>query len=351
MASESGRLHSDVLAWLEAQTWPDVRTQIAASSDNCFEHPNGFLVVRILGSLFPGWTLRAHLWPEHQRQHALATGRHIHLHGFHLYSRTLIGQVHHESLAVGPLTNGQELCEYVVRSDLNAGQSQLSRVRCGLEAHSKHLTRSTSASGLTFVPADEFHSTLSVNGYKWSATVVATEEVIGYQSLVLGETSLPRFILTDRRAVSDLEAPLSFLDSRYREMEGDNDRWIACVFLVKGREVLLVRTHRHPQFWQPAGGRFQAGDFTPAATAIREATEEVGPLPYTDQSLVEVGSAPRDSGEGVVYGYQLRVPSGWQSNPLEREIAEAQWFDVDEIENLSCMAATKVLARSLQICD
>lgn len=110
-----------------------------------------------------------------------------------------------------------------------------------------------------------------------------------------------------------------------------------CVGLVAGDEMLVVRTHRHPDRWQPAGGRCRRGE-SPLAAAMREVREELGVTVARDD-LVEVWSAPLDVADGTLTFFLTDLPRRTRLDVDTAEIAECAWVHLTDLAALPAFPA------------
>jgi 8-oxo-dGTP pyrophosphatase MutT (NUDIX family) len=106
--------------------------------------------------------------------------------------------------------------------------------------------------------------------------------------------------------------------------------------------VLLMRSHKLPELWQPIGGGIDREDASPAAAAVRELQEELG-LNIDPSALEEVLTTPYDFGEGTVYFFETRV---YRDNLVlhvqTNEVVEHRWFSRQELNSLPAMPATQI---------
>lgn len=111
--------------------------------------------------------------------------------------------------------------------------------------------------------------------------------------------------------------------------------------------VLLMRTHKLPELWQPIGGGIDLEDASPAAAAVRELREEFG-LEFDPQALIEVMTTPYDFGEGTVYFFEIHVDRyGLTFNIDKEEVVEYRWFTEREVDSLPAMPATQNYLHSI----
>lgn len=125
-------------------------------------------------------------------------------------------------------------------------------------------------------------------------------------------------------------------------------RDVAVVGLRDGEgNVLLARSHKLPDHWQPIGGGIDENDASPADAAVRELKEEFD-LEFRADALTQVMTMPYDFGEGTIYFYELKVDrSKLQITVDSEEIAEYRWFSKDEVLALPAMPATAQYLKSI----
>lgn len=125
-----------------------------------------------------------------------------------------------------------------------------------------------------------------------------------------------------------------------RELERHPTRTVAVVWLVDDRQCLLVvRTKRLPNQWQPIGGGVKSYDATVEAAALREIREETG-LSLTLEALRKILETPYDFGQGTVHFYAAGLPAGRTLNMDMKEIEEHRWVSLAEAAALPMFPAT-----------
>lgn len=98
---------------------------------------------------------------------------------------------------------------------------------------------------------------------------------------------------------------------------------VACVGLLREERMLVVRTRRYPEVWQPIGGRLAPGeDF--AAAAVREVAEETG-WALTHADLKQVLELPADVHPGTLRFYLAVVHEPGDPSIAEPELVEHRW--------------------------
>jgi 8-oxo-dGTP pyrophosphatase MutT (NUDIX family) len=111
--------------------------------------------------------------------------------------------------------------------------------------------------------------------------------------------------------------------------------------------VLLVRTHKLTQWWQPIGGGIDSEDKTPEAAAVREVQEELG-ITVDPNDLVLVLETAYDFGRGTVYFYEIQVDRNAVSLIIdEHEIIDHEWFSPKEAQEVNAFPATKAYLQTL----
>jgi len=111
-----------------------------------------------------------------------------------------------------------------------------------------------------------------------------------------------------------------------------------CVGLVRAERMLVVRTRRYPEHWQPIGGRCAERE-APRETAAREILEETG-WTVDPHRLHEVLVEPMDAHAGVLTFYITQAPSNEPLVDFE-EIAETRWVTKEESLALAAFAAAR----------
>jgi len=107
--------------------------------------------------------------------------------------------------------------------------------------------------------------------------------------------------------------------------------------------ILLMRTLKLPNWWQPAGGGIETSDNSPLAAAIREVEEELG-VRLEPGMLLQSMSAPYDFGEGTIYFFESNINRELKIEIDIKEVIEYQWFSIEESLKLPVLpAATKFL--------
>ena len=111
--------------------------------------------------------------------------------------------------------------------------------------------------------------------------------------------------------------------------------------------VLLTRTHKLPDYWQPIGGGVDPEDTSPKAAAVRELQEEFG-ISLEPAQLIDVLATPYDFGEGTVYFFEAKVDRDTIEFTIDaEEVVEYRWFSKEEALALPAMAATQAYLQQL----
>ena len=269
----------------------------------------------------------------------------VHCHGWDMKSTVCLGSLSESryELATG---DGCTQSLYRAVSDYAVGSSklvlELEQVRPVLV--SEH--RRDAWTGTHRIQAGQYHSTLVTAGP--TVSVVATSRVHSGRSRVVGPRVADGTISNDRRAVEDADRLLSTYDDIYLDVANGADRWASFVFLVdENHQVLVARSTRRPDLWQPIGGRSERLDRDPVATAIREAEEEVG-IRLDPGELVQLDVVNRDVGEGMVHFWVAHVRSGLILHVTRAEILDFEWTQVSALADLPTYPGTRSVLQRLR---
>jgi 8-oxo-dGTP pyrophosphatase MutT (NUDIX family) len=129
--------------------------------------------------------------------------------------------------------------------------------------------------------------------------------------------------------------------------DGTPDHQVAVAGLFDdANRVLLVRTRRLRDYWQPAGGRVQPHDPSPLDALTRELREELR-LDLDPRAFKLEFVTQHDLGPGDVHFYSARLTDPDGIEPDFREIIEVRWFPLSAaLLGLPALTAThKFLAR------
>jgi 8-oxo-dGTP pyrophosphatase MutT (NUDIX family) len=133
-----------------------------------------------------------------------------------------------------------------------------------------------------------------------------------------------------------------------RELERNPRRDVAVVILVdRNKNILLVRTKRLPNQWQPAGGGVKPSDNSVEAAAIREVREEFG-LELTPGQLRKIYETSYDFGEGTVYFFIARTLDTSKLSVDTSEVIEWRWLSLETAQGLPMFPATAKCLQSLK---
>ena len=132
------------------------------------------------------------------------------------------------------------------------------------------------------------------------------------------------------------------IEERRDEVSPIDRHFVATVFVVENRKLLLIR-HRKLEMWLPPGGHINPGEL-PDEAAAREVLEETGlevrllPEEKRTYPLVKMlhkpfvvqleDIAPRHQHIDLIY---LAVPTGGTLCADPEETDGARWFDTDDL--------------------
>ncbi|WP_084533098.1 NUDIX hydrolase [Nocardia fusca] len=312
---------------------------IVAHQGDSYIHPYGFAVFRTAVDLFQGWQIRVHIWLKREL-HLPCDIREslIHSHGWDLHSSVVVGSLSEVTFDVS-FEASSSLQIFEVKSSYGVGESTLSATgeRIDVKATS-HLERHRS-DPVYRIPATQFHSTVR-HSRELAVSVVATQLNSGAPSYVVAPTG--REIIQNRRIeITDADSIIRTADSRYRLETGNSDTWASFIFIQRADEsVLMLKTIRNPRLWMPVGGRNDPEDIDPADTALRELTEEVS-VRASAKSLEHLEVTNRDVGTGNIHFWRLKVENIESLTIPRDEIADAQWFSLNELDRIELFPATR----------
>jgi 8-oxo-dGTP pyrophosphatase MutT (NUDIX family) len=112
-------------------------------------------------------------------------------------------------------------------------------------------------------------------------------------------------------------------------------------------EVLLVRTHRLPNRWQPVGGGVDAEDKSLLQAISREVAEECG-ITIPPESFNHIFKAPYDFGTGTVHFYTAALPDSSGLKMDSKELCDWAWFSLDAAARLPMYPATEACIQYLK---
>jgi 8-oxo-dGTP pyrophosphatase MutT (NUDIX family) len=134
-----------------------------------------------------------------------------------------------------------------------------------------------------------------------------------------------------------------------QESRKNPKREVAVVGLMNSHGcILLVRTRKFPDHWQPIGGGVQPEDASPLDAVIRELKEEAG-LTFVPPDFKLHLTTGYDFGEGHIYFYIASVPETTELTFDPEEIAEWKWFPIDSLDVVAAFPAAQSFFKSLKI--
>ncbi|RVX47025.1 hypothetical protein EDD27_9945 [Nonomuraea polychroma] len=202
-------------AWLAGCRVEDVREWADRDRVLAYEHPYGFMVVRLAQAFAPGWQIRMHLWPPKavQEERMRMNGTHlqqVHAHGWHLWSRVLLGVLDEAGYTAFD-EPGSPLAAYSVSSDYGRGSSRLRMERDGVTVQEDRRLRRMPGGEPYLIPAGRLHASFSATE-SWSVSLVATELAGNVPSTVIAPRSLGSASANERGKARDLPVLWSLLD-------------------------------------------------------------------------------------------------------------------------------------------
>ncbi len=133
-----------------------------------------------------------------------------------------------------------------------------------------------------------------------------------------------------------------------RELERNPRRDVAVIGILNSRkEILLVKTRRFPNHWQPPGGGVKGIDKSPMSTVMREVKEEVG-LDLSNQKMSLAITTDYDFGEGKVYFYVVYLAEDTTLEFNSSELVEWRWLRLDDTQGLKVFPATQKFLKHLK---
>jgi 8-oxo-dGTP pyrophosphatase MutT (NUDIX family) len=125
-----------------------------------------------------------------------------------------------------------------------------------------------------------------------------------------------------------------------RESLKNPKRNVAVIGLLNDDSILLVRTKRFPEHWQPIGGGVKSFDKSPIETLMREVKEETG-LSLNEHQIIYELETNYDFGEGTVFFFTANLDASEHIVFDESELAEWGWFKLTEAKSLNMFPATQ----------
>jgi ADP-ribose pyrophosphatase YjhB (NUDIX family) len=107
----------------------------------------------------------------------------------------------------------------------------------------------------------------------------------------------------------------------------------------KDNKILLVRTKRLPNYWQPVGGGIEKGE-TPIEAAVRELYDETKLL-FEEKNFIKVMEVPYDLGEGTIYCFNTNIVISNEMLDIDMsQMEEYKWYTLNEAKQLPMFPAT-----------
>ena len=132
-----------------------------------------------------------------------------------------------------------------------------------------------------------------------------------------------------------------------RETKKNPVRNVAVVGLInENNEILIVRTKRFPDHWQPIGGGVKDRDQSPAHTLQRELEEETN-IHLEIEQFRRVIITDYDFGEGKVYFYTAKITNDVSPIFDTTELVEWKWCKPSSALSLSMFPATRKFLEKL----
>lgn len=111
-----------------------------------------------------------------------------------------------------------------------------------------------------------------------------------------------------------------------------------CVALYREDRILVVRTSRYPQVWQPIGGGIEDGEM-PEDAAMREVEEETGWVLRKDDITLHL-ELPMDAHPGTLTFFTATAPPGPPALDAQ-EIIDFRWVSPREACKLEAFPAAR----------
>jgi 8-oxo-dGTP pyrophosphatase MutT (NUDIX family) len=118
------------------------------------------------------------------------------------------------------------------------------------------------------------------------------------------------------------------------------------LLINQNNELLLVRTRRLPNHWQPLGRGVDPEDLSARDAVVREVKEEAG-IAISPEDIAHLCDAPYDFGTGTIHSFVAHVESDARLSLDETEIAEARWFTIADAVDLQMLPALVYTLRCL----
>lgn len=126
-----------------------------------------------------------------------------------------------------------------------------------------------------------------------------------------------------------------------RESHLNPVRNVAVVGLINDAgDLLLVRTRRFPDRWQPIAGGIEHSDASPQHAIARELQEETG-IRLQPDDFRFILMTPYDFGEGEVHFFIAQLPNNASPVFHAEEIHEWAWYPLTATNGLRMFPATE----------
>jgi 8-oxo-dGTP pyrophosphatase MutT (NUDIX family) len=110
------------------------------------------------------------------------------------------------------------------------------------------------------------------------------------------------------------------------------------LLINQNNEVLLVRTRRLPNHWQPLGDGVDPEDLSARDAVVREVKEEAG-IAISPEHMAHLCDSPYDFGTGTIHSFVAHIESDARLSLDETEITEAHWFTLADAVELPTFPA------------
>lgn len=137
-------------------------------------------------------------------------------------------------------------------------------------------------------------------------------------------------------------------DSSIAKEKKDNPIRNVSIIALRDKDdnILLVRTKRLPNYWQPIGGGIEKGE-SPIETAVRELYDETKLL-FNKDNFIKILEVPYDLGEGTIYCFDTnKIISNDILDIDMNQIEEYKWYTLKEAKQLPMFPATSSFISTL----